>query len=148
MANKPLPSDDHLYSFSSEQKSLLIAQIKEELQKLPQIHFAFLHGSFLDKHPCHDLDIAIFFDDSLTEESILDLTLDLTVTLTCKLHLPVDVRPLNKANTGFRYHVTKGVLLLSRNEEEVYDFIEKTWREYLDFQPLAKQVLKDLIDKY
>ncbi|CEO88344.1 MAG TPA: nucleotidyltransferase domain-containing protein [Syntrophaceticus sp.] len=148
MANKPLPSDDQLYCFSPEQKSLIIEQIKKELQKHPQIRFAFLHGSFLGKQPCHDLDIAIFFDDSLADEAILDLTLELTVTLTCKIHLPVDVRSLNQANTGFRYHVTKGVLLISKDEEETYDFMEKTWRDYLDFQPLAMQVLKDLIDKY
>jgi len=40
------------------------------------------------------------------------------------------------------------VLLISKDEEETYDFMEKTWRDYLDFQPLAMQVLKDLIDKY
>nr|WP_269746142.1 nucleotidyltransferase domain-containing protein [Syntrophaceticus schinkii] len=111
------------------------------------MRFAILHGSFLGQHPCHDLDVAVFFDDRLAEEAILDLTMELTVTLTCKLHIPVDVCPLNQANTGFRYHVTKGVLLISRDEEETYDFIEKTWRDYLDFQPLARQVLKDLIDK-
>jgi len=103
LANKPLPSDDQLYCFSPEQKSLIIEQIKKELQKHPQIRFAFLHGSFLGKQPCHDLDIAIFFDDSLADEAILDLTLELTVTLTCKIHLPVDVRSLNQANSVINF---------------------------------------------
>lgn len=138
--------DNRLYTFSSEQKSQIIAKIKGELGKYPQILFAFLHGSFLSEHPCHDLDIGVYFNEKFSEEAITDLALDLVVTLTCKLHLPVDVRPLNHANIGFCYHVTRGILLVSRDKEETYNFIEKTWQDYLDFQPLAKQVLKDLLN--
>jgi len=61
------------------------------------------------------------------------------------MDMPVDVHALNQAGNGFCYHTTQGLLLVSRDDEETYDFIEKTWQGYLDFQPLARQILYDLL---
>jgi len=110
-----------------------------------QIRFAFLHGSFIDELPCRDIDIGIYFDPQLAPETMFDLTLELSVELTSLLHVPVDMLALNQAGNGFCYHVSRGILLVSRDDEETYDFIEKTWLVYLDFQPLARQILNDLL---
>ncbi|NPV72563.1 MAG: nucleotidyltransferase domain-containing protein [Pelotomaculum sp.] len=110
-----------------------------------QIRFAFLHGSFIDELPCRDIDIGIYFDPQLAPETMFDLTLELSVELTSLLHVPVDMHALNQAGNGFCYHVSRGILLVSRDDEETYDFIEKTWLVYLDFQPLARQILNDLL---
>ncbi|BAF60289.1 predicted nucleotidyltransferases [Pelotomaculum thermopropionicum SI] len=110
-----------------------------------QIRFAFLHGSFIDELPCRDIDIGVYFDPQLALETMFDLTLELSVELTSLLHVPVDMHALNQAGNGFCYHVSRGILLVSRDDEETYDFIEKTWLVYLDFQPLARQILNDLL---
>jgi hypothetical protein len=133
------------YSFSAGQKEQITAWLKEFLDKRPEICFAFLHGSFLDELPCRDLDLGVYFKPELDPETIFDLALDLSLELTSLLHLPVDVHALNQAGNGFCYHVTRGLLLVSRDDEVTYNFIEKTWRDYLDFQPLARQILQDLL---
>lgn len=133
------------HTFSAEQKELIIAQLKEALSKRPEIRFAFLHGSFIEALPCRDIDIGIYFDPKLDREAIFDLALSLSVELTALLHIPVDVHALNLAGNGFCYHATQGRLLVSKDDEETYDFIEKTWLAYMDFQPLARQILRDLV---
>jgi len=125
-------------------KELIIAQLKEVLSKRPEIRYAFLHGSFIEDLPCRDIDIGIYFDPKLDLEAIFDLALSLSVELTALLHIPVDVHALNLAGNGFCYHATQGLLLVSKDDEETYDFVEKTWLLYMDFQPLARQILRDL----
>ena len=99
----------------------------------------------MDELPCRDIDIGVYFDPALGPETIFDLALDLSVELTSLMHMPVDVHALNRAGNGFCYHVTRGLLLVSRDDELAYDFMEKTWLDYLDFQPLARQILQDLL---
>ncbi|HAG09287.1 MAG TPA: nucleotidyltransferase domain-containing protein [Desulfotomaculum sp.] len=137
--------DEKRYTFTSDQKEQITTCIKEYLQKRREIRFAFLHGSFLEELPCRDIDIGVCFQKELTPDDIFDLTVDLSLELTLLVRAPVDVHALNQAGNAFCYHVTQGVLLLSRDEEETYTFIEKTWRDYLDFQPLTGQILHDLL---
>ena len=142
---KGMDFEQKRYSFTAGEKEQITARLKEILHKRPEIRFAFLHGSFMDELPCRDIDIGIYFAPGLDPETIFDLALALSVELTSLLHMPVDVDALNQAGNGFCYHVTRGLLLVSWDDEETYDFIEKTWRVYLDFQPLARQILNDLL---
>jgi predicted nucleotidyltransferase len=137
--------EEKRYSLSAGKKERIIARLKEFLDKRPEICFAFLHGSFLDDLSCRDLDLGVYFNPALTPDAISDLALELSFELTALLGLPVDVHALNQAGGGFCYHVTRGLLLVSRDDELAYDFMEKTWLDYLDFQPLARQILHDLL---
>lgn len=85
------------YTFTTEQKELITTQVKEFLNKRPEIRFAFLHGSFIEDLPCRDIDIGIYFDPKLDRETIFDLALSLSVELTALVHIPVDVHALNLA---------------------------------------------------
>lgn len=42
--------------------------------------------------------------------------------------------------------MTKGEPVLLRDEDEWLAFREETWRDYLDFAPLAKEALVDLLE--
>jgi hypothetical protein len=137
--------DEKKYSLTDNQKTEITTQLKKYLQNRPEVRFAFLHGSFLDKLSCRDIDLGVYFDDQLNQEVIFDLALDIAVELTNKLSVPVDVHALNQASNSFCYHVTRGILLTSQDDEETYNFIENTWQFYLDFQPLARQILNDLL---
>lgn len=137
--------EEKRYSLSAGEKERIIARLKGFLDKRPEICFAFLYGSFLEEFSCRDLDLGVYFDPGLTPETIFDLALELSLELTSLLRLPVDVHALNLAGVGFCYHVTRGLLLVSRDDEVTYNYMEKTWRDYLDFQPLARQILQDLL---
>ena len=113
-------------SFPKNDKEKIIARLKKYLVSRPEIRFAFLHGSFLeDDLPCRDIDLAVYFDEKISDDRTFDLTLETAAELSRLLGIPVDVHPLNSASNSFCYYATRGLLLVSRNEEEVYDFMEK-----------------------
>lgn len=141
------PPGEKRHFLSQNDKKWIITRLKKYLVSRPEIRFAFLHGSFMeDKLPCRDIDVAVYFDEKLSEEQTFDLTLEMAAELSRLLSIPVDVHPLNNASNSFCYYATQGLLLASHNEEEVYDFMERTWLFYLDFLPLSRQILRDLLE--
>ena len=62
-------------------------------------------------------------------------------------HVPysTDAKVLNYASMGLRYAASGGLLVFARDEESWYQFREETWMHYLDFAPLSKQMLFDLL---
>lgn len=69
------------------------------------------------------------------------------VTMAARLgacvQLPVDVRILNLAPTSFLYHVLRGRLIMSRDDERLASLIEETTSRYLDASPLVRRATKD-----
>lgn len=61
-----------------------------------------------------------------------------------KAGLPMDVKILNHAPIAFRYEVTRGEVIFSRDEEARLRFVENTWNEYLDYKPVAENILREL----
>lgn len=61
------------------------------------------------------------------------------------IRFPVDVRVLNYAPNSFCYEVTRGEVIFSRNEGLRFGFIERTWNIYLDYKPVIKNILHDLV---
>lgn len=59
--------------------------------------------------------------------------------------MPVDMLTLNCAPVALRYHATSGKVLLSKNEPARFTFLEETWREYFDCQPLFRAFYEDLL---
>ncbi|MFQ6052335.1 MAG: nucleotidyltransferase domain-containing protein [Candidatus Hydrothermarchaeota archaeon] len=120
--------------------------LKSLLEKRDEIIFAYLHGSFLEDYGFKDIDIAIFIDEKkVKREECLDYEIDLSITLEKIIRFPVDVKVLNYAPLGLKYEITKGEVILSRDEERRFNFIEWVWRDYLDFKPLEKQILMDML---
>jgi hypothetical protein len=56
----------------------------------------------------------------------------------------VDVRIINDAPLPFRYNVSRGIPLVLNDRNAFFQFLERTWDEFLDFQPVAMQYLKEL----
>ncbi|WP_051275877.1 nucleotidyltransferase domain-containing protein [Desulfovirgula thermocuniculi] len=82
--------------FPKNDKEKIIAQLKKYLVSRPEIRFAFLHGSFLeDDLPCRDIDLAVYFDEKISDDQTFDLTLETAAELSRLLGIPVDVHPLN-----------------------------------------------------
>ena len=120
--------------------------ILRSLEGLTGLKFAILFGSAGAGRPFHDLDIALWLDRAVSPpENDLDLILDLAGQLERRTPFPVDVRVVNEAPLGFRYNVSKGKLLLAHDREAFYTFRERTWDEYLDFEPVARKYFREFL---
>ena len=115
------------------------------LKGRPEILFAFLYGSATEGGSFRDLDVGLFVDRARVPASVdLDYAFELADELENIVPHPVDVRVINDAPLPFRYNVSQGVVLLATDGEALARFLERTWDEYLDFQPVAMQYLKEL----
>ncbi len=123
----------------------IVHTVKDFLQDRKEIVFGYLHGSFIHEQEFRDVDAAIFLEThalGLTDE--LEYEISLSLQAEKKLGLPVDIKILNNAPLGFRYHVTRGVLLFSQDESVREDFLIMTWSEYFDFAPLSRIYQEEL----
>jgi predicted nucleotidyltransferase len=123
----------------------LKAQLRERLAARPEVRFAYLHGSFLDRETLGDVDIAVSVEPGgLPSDDVTAYELALEGVLEQGLSVPVDVRVLEDAPVSFQYAVTRGETLFVRDPEAWATFRERTWNAYLDFAPLRDEVVRDL----
>lgn len=122
-----------------------VRKLKEWLTPLEEIVFAYLHGSFIKGGTFRDIDVAIFLrPDAPAPSDDVEKEISLSLRLEKTLGLPADVKILNRAPLSFRYHASRGTLLLSRDESAREDFLNRTWSEYFDFAQRARIYQEDL----
>jgi hypothetical protein len=46
---------------------------------------------------------------------------------------------------GFKFNVTKGELLFTRDERLHQEFVERVWMEYMDFNFLSREIIRDAL---
>jgi predicted nucleotidyltransferase len=115
------------------------------LSARPEVRFAILYGSAAEGGTFRDLDIGVFVDRArVSAQADLDYAFALADELAAIVPFPMDVRVINDAPLPFRYNVSRGVPLGVRDEECFFTFLERTWDEYLDFQPIALQYLREM----
>jgi predicted nucleotidyltransferase len=120
------------------------------LEKEQGLCTAYVHGSFVEKGPFRDIDIALYYHP-VPEFNLLDRELDMEVALEEALieagfRIPVDVRIINRAPLSFRYGVIKdGELLLVRDDDRRVDFEVLTLSKYFDFAPFRAAYLKEVL---
>jgi len=127
-------------------KGKVIHRLAQILLKQRKITFAYLHGSFLSEERFEDVDIGLYLDEEdLRETEAVNFEIKYSLELEKIIRIPVDVKILNYAPLSFRYQVTCGYLLFSRDEAKREEFLCRTWSEYFDFQPLSRIYLKELL---
>lgn len=136
-----------LHNLTLQKKEEILSIIKTYLQSYSSILFAFVHGSFLEEQiSFRDIDIAVFFEENVQlQNKVIDFCLELSAQLSSLIHVTVDVHALNDSGIGFRYEVTRGELLLTRDEELSFEFMEKSRLMYFDLKPLLEENLNDLL---
>ena len=130
------------FKLASEEKEKIKKNLIEIIQNKEEVIFAYLHGSFLI-NGFNDIDLAFFVNGI---DDILDYEINVSLEIEKQIHFPIDVKVLNHAPLGFKYEVTKGELLFSRDEDIRTDYVEKVWYQYLDFKPVEKEILMDMMD--
>ncbi len=131
----------------SERRELLAA-LQAALEARPEIRFAYLHGSFQAGGPYRDIDVAVWLDPArIADQPHGRYALDLGVPRQRDLRRLVDVRILNDAPLAFRYHALKGTLLVVRDREFLDELRARTWDDYFDFLPFARQYLREALSE-
>jgi uncharacterized protein len=127
-------------------RETLVELLRAELKTRQEIMLAVLHGSFLLGGTYRDIDVAVWLGPGLPSPGErFRYALDLSVGLHLRLGLPVDVRVLNDAPLAFRYHALQGRPLVTRDETFLDELRARTWDDYLDFQPYARQYLREAL---
>ena len=132
------------FTLDFEQREGIVQPIVAQLATHPEIVAIVLYGSFLNRET-RDIDLALLVDERrLPPESFLDYELDRLEELSRLSKFPVDVRIVNRTPVLFSYAVTQGRVLFCRDEHVWVEFCERTWGEYLDFEPVARLYIQEL----
>jgi predicted nucleotidyltransferase len=134
------------FQISTQAKEEIIAHIRCFLEKLPDLLFAYVHGSFITDEKFRDIDVAIYLKAAPLSQ--LQMEIELETELANIDKCPVDVEILNDAPLSFRYNVIKhGKPLVVIDDDARSDFEESTFSHYFDFAPYRKLYLKEALGR-
>jgi len=117
-------------SLTPKEKERAHSILTEELEKRPEILFAYVHGSFVKGDAARDVDVGIYTLGPMGMEYEQDLAYDLSA----RVGMDVDLKGLNDAPLPFQMAVVRdGRLLFSRDDRRRTDFIEEVSRRYPEY---------------
>ena len=135
--------DYKLYRADEARRAELKRIIADTLDARDDIGFAYLFGSFVDgREAFRDIDLGVWFRQG-DRRSHFQEGIELSVQLTKKTTIPLDVRPLNEAPVTFVYTVLKGKLIDNTDDDLRCRVTERTLREYVDIQPILQRAMKE-----
>lgn len=133
-------------SLSIKEKEVLTGKVSDILKAKQNILFAYIFGSFISGDSFKDIDVGIFISGEKLK-SPLNLELQMEGELEDAIHLPVDVRIINKAPLSFIYNILKGgKVILDNNRSLRADFEGLVYKKYFDFQHLTREYLREIIN--
>ncbi len=131
-----------IYNLAENERELIKLKLKRILKSHGEIEFAFLYGSFLERMPFRDLDIGIYVQN-MDKNSVTNYAIGLAAELSAELKIPVDIRAINFAPLTFIFHVLRGQLLFSINDDLLAKIMEETMQKYLDLKPILYRTTKE-----
>jgi len=151
-----------------EQREQILTALRGTLSAHSEVVFAYAYGSSLEGLPFHDVDVGVYLAmEDRREQNLfaLELALELERVVAPffkeqrnrlkdnegskggKNPRPccpsVDVRVLNRAPVSFCYHVLRGRLFFSGNEDLRVCWAVRAATRYLDLKPLRHRALKE-----
>src|SRR5262245_20366238 len=102
-----------IHELDDQERDRIRNALADELQREQDVVFAYLYGSVITPLPFEDVDVAVY----LRASDVAGKALDLSVRLSDRVRLSVDVRNLGDAPVSFRYEAMKGILLVNRDED-------------------------------
>jgi predicted nucleotidyltransferase len=122
------------------------AALRRALEPRRELSFACLHGSFAAGEAFRDIDLAVWVEPAaLGDFRGWRYASALAGDLERATGMPVDVQVLNDAPLAFRYHALRGHPLLVRDRDFFDDLRARTWDDYFDFRPFARQYLREVL---
>ena len=132
---------------NSDDKNDLVQRMGILLSQRSEVEFACVHGSFLNSDlGFRDIDLAVWLEASYVKQAAaLDYQWELSGWLEKDIPHPIDTLVLNYSSMGLKFNASGGLLVWAKDPVLWYDFKEQTWLRYLDFAPLARRLLLDLL---
>jgi len=132
------------HQISEEQRREIIEKITAVLAQMPEVLFAFLYGSFLSESFFRDIDLGIFVRGiDRSDHWNYEYHLSRQIEDALRTSFVIEVKVINEAPLSFCFHVVKGELLFTRDEDFLVDFMVRTARDYLDIEPLRKRYIPE-----
>lgn len=125
-------------------KSEVVSIVREQLDRHPEIVFAYLFGSVIEAEQFRDVDVAVYVDPQHYPEDWMTYMVDLSDELAHALHYPADVVIMNEAPDHLIHSIAKGTVLVDRDERYRFDWIERALSRYFDYQPSRRRAVADL----
>jgi predicted nucleotidyltransferase len=131
-----------------------LRQLLPDILRDTPVTLAYLYGSVAAGQalPMSDVDVALVLcrapdDPAMSAKERLQLELSVEAALERLGIAKPDVRVIDNLPLTFRGQVaTTGVRLYSRDEIARVEFETRTWKEYLDFEPVARMMRQALFD--
>lgn len=118
--------------------------IQHHLSVREEIIFAYLFGSVLSSKKWNDVDVALYVDSSRVNNTF-QYVMQLGTELEKASRVPIDLMLLNDSPDHLIHHVSKGKLILNRDDDFRVDFITAAWKRYFDIQPKRLQAYADML---
>jgi len=127
-----------------EQRDEVTKSITAVLFERQEIVFAFVHGSFLTGSVFRDIDLGIFVE-GIDRADFWDYEAEIALKIeeTLSRRFLVEPKVINKAPLSFCYHVIRGQLLFSRDEEFLVEFMVRVARGYLEMAPIRHRYIAE-----
>ncbi len=135
-------------ALSEQEIEDMLHRMARVLGDMPGLIAAILYGSAAEGLPFRDLDVALVVDRKThPPDGDWDLVNRVADRLEKGVPFPVDVHVVNEAPAPLRYNVTRGRPFLVQDLDAWYDFVERSWDLYFDFEPFARQYLEGMAEE-
>ncbi len=119
--------------------------IAELLASHPEIVFAYVFGSIVEAERFRDIDVAMYVREAELGEDVLGYTISLSLELERRTGYPVDVILMNTAPDHLIHAISKGNVILNRDDDARVDFITRAWTRYFDIKEMRRQAIVDML---
>lgn len=123
----------------------IIQEVTQQLAARQEIVFAYLFGSIAESEVFRDVDLGMYIGDMSTVGNGFDYAFKLSGELERLLGCRVDVILMNTAPDHLIHSISKGKLILNRDDDLRVDFVSSSWSRYFDIQPKRLQALRDML---
>lgn len=107
--------------------------------------FAYLFGSVVEDDTFRDVDVGIYVDDSISDG--FGYTFEMSCELEKLLGYNVDVILMNTAPDHMIYSISRGKLVVDRDQNARVAFITRAWSRYFDVQVKRRAYLQAVAEE-
>jgi len=119
--------------------------LKEYFGSHSEVVFVYLFGSAGESERFEDVDIGVYVANIDRLGDAFDYAFGMSRELEQLLECPVDVIVMNTAPAHLIYSISKGRLVVNREDDVRVEFITASWKRYFDIQPRRLQAINDIL---
>ena len=119
--------------------------VREVLASHTEIVFAYLFGSIWETERFKDIDVGVYVAEMQDHTDPLAYAISLSLELERRTGYPVDVILMNTAPDHLIHTISKGRIILNRDNDARIDCITLAWMRYFDIREKRRQAIADMV---